>query len=374
MKTRIFSLLMTFAILGLWSCDKEDVTPASVPAEPGNLATVQFEMKAAAFNTPRSRVSFQKYEPVHFRILAFRHDGTDYTYTDDVDFTAVNWSGDRFIGNAQLPVGKYQFVSAYGVPTATTSFVELSTPAQPDENLTATHISNGVLPAIFLGEDAELTSYDLGMVSGENTKVTASLKRAVSRLDILFVRGDTVGGNNTERPATDEDGDILGVGIAEFKIDFDKVSPTVRMTDGGLKTADPIAHTYYVGVDTTLITGTNETATIVGAPGYNFEGILEEDIVKGAAYFYGPFIFPNPEATPDITTLTLNLTSKPDAANNNHVYTRKITVKNLTLKRNKVTLVKVYVTGKDIFHTGNHFDVEVKDAWDGVEEIPGVIS
>lgn len=360
-------LFMTVAMMALAACNREGMDVAAPAAdEPGEMAKVCFEMNAAALNMPaNTKANSQQYGIENLRILAFRQNAQGFMYTEDV--TKTGWTYDeatgKFAGTSELPVGKYQFVAAYGLPEATNDKVTLSVPADVTGTMTASHNQDAALPAIFLGSDKNLTTYDLGLTSAANQKVTATIKRAVSRVDILFIRKDADGNEIAGA-------NVFGQpGLATMNLKFGNINPTVNMVDGSLAEGTPMETSFEVNTGKDITIGNGEK-TIYGEAKadntpYDYEAVVEGDLITGSAHVYGPFLFPNADET-TYSTLEIDLTS---VANGDHTYNRKIEINNLPLSRNKVTLVKIYVPGTDVFRTNVSFDVTVNKAWEDKLEV-----
>ena len=126
---------------------------------PKEMVTINFSTKAPAFSNGLLTRAGEKFPTNLFRVLAFRHNGTDYMYLDDVNFQSISYdeTNRQFNCTAQLPVGVYKFIPSYGLPKtsdANVTLTDLSGKPALSNSLTATHI--GTLPAIYLRENANI--------------------------------------------------------------------------------------------------------------------------------------------------------------------------------------------------------------------------
>ena len=350
------------------------------PDLPQEKAFLYFHMETAAFKSaPQSRTAPSYDNVANLRILAFRQKGDRFLYIGDVDKSGIVYDGKAFTGKALLPTGIYRFIPAYGLPGPedagyTLSKIDYST--SYTDNLMVSHLENGVLPVLFLQQgNVPVNDYVLGLDSKENNPtVSLNLIRAIARLDILFVRG----GRNESGKYVEEEGAVFGTNtdLAALTLAVDGVNPSVRLVDGALvaENITPLKTQYVMDLSTARTNGTS-AATTYGqsssdGSAYDYEAMAPEDFIDGSAHIYGPFLFPHAEADVRGCGLTLTLTSTPDKING-EVYTRTIRLKQVPLNRNKVTLVKIYSGGKDIFHTTTDFEIIVNEAWDEHQEISG---
>lgn len=383
MKKNKFNVLLIMAILACSACSQNEVDPidytGNAPDLPSEKATVYFKMNTTAFKSATQTRAGQTYDAADLRILAFRQNNGNYLYIGDVDKAKINFDGKAFTGSAQLPVGNYKFIPAYGVPEtadANVSFSNLDFTTPYSDNLSVDHLENGVLPAIFLQkEDVVVKDYNLGIDSKEkNTTVALELTRAVARLDIQFVQGEKNNGQYEEVA-----GPVFGTktDLAQLTLNFEGLNPSVQFTNGKLVGTGitPINALFNVDL-TTARTDGNAAATIYGkAKGetpYDYEAVAQEDFINGSTHIYGPFLFPFADAATEGSNLTLTLTSTPDNETQ-QVYTRTIHIDNVPLSRNKVTLIKIYSGGDDIFHTNTAFEITVNKAWEDHQEISGSV-
>lgn len=374
MKNLKVNLFMAMAAVALTACQKDDVTTITQDGNtlPTEMATVRFNMKADALKAPGTRAISQAYGIDDLRILAFRqNEENNFLYIDDVATDSIKADGKgNFTGTAVLPVGKYQFIPAFGLPDASSTDVTIPVPVTTTNITEAMNITHktGVLPAIFLQEKEKTSdTYTLG-VNNATPNVSLNLKRAVARLDIMFVRGHKEGDTYVEDPndisVFGENTDLDSLGIS-----FAQINPSVQLIDGSVVSgATRIDPSFEIDLTKAMTKGTSDDNSTLGkADGNNdFEKILPEYIVKGGAHIYGPFVFPYETAaegaTPETTTITITAKSTYDEATKQYIR-RTITVPNVKLVRNQVTLVKIFVPGEDLFHTKTTVAVTINTDW-----------
>lgn len=368
MKINKVFLFLCFTAAFWTGCDKEkDLTPQKTETS-GMPVGISFKMDIPA--TLRSTGT----EPAsQVRILAFKKNGNDYNYIQDVTPSGLCYDSlqNHFTGYTLLPAGEYKFVSAYGLPTVSDENIELSPCGKLDDVLTATHLTKGILPVVFLGNNKDLPIYHLDPDSGESQTVKSVLTRAVARVDVLFVRVDTTNGTYQEKAGDN----IFGpAGLNTLDMAFSGVNACVNLTDGSTALPSTLLNTvFHPELKTALKIGT-AVATTIGNPDpdgspFDYDAIEPEHIIQGAAHVYGANLFPHADAT-TLSQVQLKLTSNPV---NGQVFQQTINIPDIPIVRNKVTLIKIYVTGDNIFKTTVHFEVTVDDAWDNITELPDEI-
>lgn len=362
-----FLLLIFVACI---SCEHKDLSINEDPAD-APRSTLSFEIKAPALHRASQQTNGNIMDKI--RILAFRHNGSNYFYLKDVAKDNIQYEAgsNKIKGTAMLPAGDYKFVTLYGLPEASDQNIELSPCGSIDDALTVTHLPNGILEPIFLGNTQELPEYTLDPLDEEPATVTASLSRAVARVDIIFLKVDTTGGKYTEKTGDD----IFGpAGLDTFNIAFNGVNACMNLTDGSPATPSQLFNPAFVtDLSQYLIMG-NAGQTTVGqanADGtpFDYDAITGEHIISGSAYISGAYLLPHKDAT-TTSSAVLKLTSRPWQG---YVYTRTIPIPQVPVVRNKVSLIKIYVTGPDVYHTTTNFEITINDAWDNTIEIPGEV-
>ncbi len=387
MKKSKFNFLMGMVIFALSACSQNNLDPmdenGNIPTLPKETATVYLQANAAAFKANSLSRTSQIYDDLNsLRILAFRQNGEKYLYIGDVDKTNITYDGTSFTGTAQLPVGTYKFIPTYGLPQigdANLSLSNLDYTTPYSDNLMTSHLENGVLPAIFLQEEnVTVKDYILGVDSKEtNSKISLNLTRAIARLDIQFVQGEK---KDAESPYTEKAGVVFGANknLANLTLSFEDLNPSVQLTNGKLVTENITPVNTVINVDLSKVRtdGIGEK-TIYGQPkedgtAYDYEAIAGQDFINGSTHIYGPFLFPFADTATEGSNLTLTLTSTLDDITH-QVYTRTIHIDKVPLSRNKVTLIKIYSGGDDIFHTNTSFEITINKAWESHQEISGSV-
>lgn len=384
-KNWLFLLSMTLFAFSACSPKSGDLTDDTEDIRdlPKDMATVYFQMNTAALNIHPQARSGQVYDDIkNLRILAFRQNSNQYFYTGDVDKTNISYDGTAFTGNARIPVGTYRFIPIYGLPISANtdlsiSNIDYSTPYS--DQLMVTQLENGVLPALFLQkEDVSVKDYVLGTDSKQaNPKVSLNLTRAVARLDIHFVQGQK---NSGEGDYVEKAGAVFGknTDLSSLTLELENLNPSVRLINGVLITENikPVKVRLDVDLSKSRTDGTGAKTTYgkntAGGKAYDYEAIAKEDFINGSAHIYGPFLFPHTDTSSQGSNLTLTLVSTPDEVTK-QVYSRTIHIDNVPLSRNRITLVKIYSGGDDIFHTKTDFEIFINKAWEDHTEISGSV-
>ncbi|WP_462354411.1 hypothetical protein [Alistipes timonensis] len=348
-------VLAAFAVAAGACTDPEENTDTAAPAT-GNL---QFITRA-----PRS-VSVGG--PVHgigeYRILAFRNTGSGYVYMQDVPLGGMDFDGSAFSGTVPFPVGDYKFLPVYGLVTpGNYTWPEL--PGAPlSDALCVTHTGEN-FPATFMLNvplDA-VPSYTVSL-DGPKQTVNATLRRAVSRVDVLFIRAekDPATGAYAEKSGDDVFGPEKLAGV---KLSYTGANSRLGLSGEKSEGIFDVSHTIASPGDA-LTMGTGPS-TVVGVGEYDFENVRPADIISGSAHLRGTCLIPNGDDTPS-AGFTMQLTSGGGS-------TRTIALADkIPVERNKVTLIRIYVLGDNVFTTGVDFAVEVDTAWDGSNFVDGEI-
>lgn len=298
-----------------------------------------------------------------FRILAFRKNGSDYTYLQDIPLGGLKYAGGKFSGTVQLPSGDYKFLPSYGLVAPGNYTWPLLASAALSDELYVTHTRES-FPAVFMLNRPldEVPSYSVSP-DGPKQTVSAKLRRAVSRVDLLFIRADkdAATGDYVEKAGDDVFGPEK---LATVKLSF--AGANSRLGLSGEKAAGTFdaEHTIVVPADVmTLGTG---LSTAVGREGYDFENVLPADIISGSAHLKGTYLIPNADHTAT-TGFTMLLTSGGGS-------TRTIALTDkIPVERNKATLIRIYVLGDHLFAKGIRLEAEVDTAWDGSNFVDGEI-
>lgn len=387
MKNYRWNYLLSMAVLACSACSQNAVEPKGETGHtsllPKEKATVYFHMNATAFKAnPQTRATQDYGNIENLRILAFRQNAAEYLYIGEVDKSGITYEGTSFTGKAQLPVGTYRFIPAYGLPLTSDANLAISTigiDTPYSDTLTVSHLNNGVLPAIFLQqENVNVKDYVLGIDSKQtNTEVSLNLNRAIARLDIQFVQGQKkdASGNYSEIA-----GPVFGTNtdLESLTLDFEGLNSMIKLTNGGIMAGNnnPLNTRIKVNLAEARTDGKG-SQTIYGKPSsdgkaYDYEAIDQGDFINGSAHIYGPFLFPYQNEETEGCALSMILLSTPDKITK-QVYSRTIHIDKVPLCRNKVTLVRIYSGGDDIFHTGTSFEIIINEAWENHVEISGSV-
>lgn len=378
MKIKSFYLPVALLVC-LASCSEDDAVNAPPLAGDANNTVVKFEMnaKTATSSAPLSRgVTLAPLTKDNFRILAFKKspDNGKYLYAQDVSLDGMVLNDNLLSGTARLPIGEYKFVSTYGLATGGGFNFPALTPVTTEltNDLNIAHGSVDGNSVFFLeqGPLENLRSYALGINPTANEAVSATLSRAVSRVDVLFIQAKKTGvGTYTE---VSDSADVFGVTeLVGIEMQFTGLNKNVNLvgdkttTDGGslFDTNFQIPN-----LANTVTRGTSQEDTKVGQTSFlNYDNITDGDIKTGSAHVHGAYVLPFDDSA-TTTKLTLVLT-------NGLGDRRTIAIPaNLTLERNKVTLVKIYVLSGTVFNTDVDFNVTISTAWLNANTVNGEIN
>lgn len=332
------------------ACSSDEKLPAAAP-ERGNVAFVM--------RTPQQAAPYASTDD--FRVLTFKQDASgDYTYLTDIPLGGMSYDGSTLKGSAQLAAGEYKFVPTYGVAAADSFTWPALDGAVLNADLAFTHTAGSFPAAFLLNVPAEsVDSYTISL-DGPRQTVSATLRRSVSRVDVLFIRADKDASGYTEKAGDDVFGPEK---LAKVEMEYTDANSRLGLTGEKIDGTFDVTHTISAPMDyVTMGTG---TATTLSRDGYNFDDVLAADIISGSAHLEGTYLIPNKDNTPT-TSLTMHLTSGEGTP-------RTITVEKLPVERNKVTLVRIYVLGDNVFTTAVDFAVELDTVWDGSNFVDGEI-
>lgn len=349
-----FYTLLTFTVCALMAACSDDAAESTpVPA----AANVQFT--ATIPTGSRQPV----YTADEFRILVFRNSGSEYAYACDIPSAGLRFDGTTLSGTAQLPAGEYKFLPSYGlVSPGNYTWPSLSGAALNDA-LYLTHTGESFPAAFMLNESlADVPSYTVTL-DGPKQTVRAKLRRAVSRVDVLFIRAE-------KDPATGKYVEIQGDDVFGPEklagVKFTYTDANNRLGLSGVKIDGLFDTDHTLASPAAAVTMGTGTTTVVGSEGYDFENVLPADIIAGSAHLKGTYLIPNPDNTAT-TGFSMQLTSGEGTP-------RTITLAdNIPVERNKATLIRVYVLGDNVFTTGVNFEVAVDTVWDGSNFVDGEI-
>ena len=348
---KIYTLLVltVFAALAA-SCSGDEEKSNPVPHADGN---VQFDLTAGG----------PVYTADEFRILAFRKSGSDFIYFRDLPLMGLNYAGRKLSGTVQLPAGEYKFLPSYGLVAPG----NYTWPALADQTLSdalyITHTGESFPAAFMLNQPLDVVPSYAVSLDGPKQTVSATLRRSVSRVDVLFIRADkeAATGNYAEKAGDDVFGPEK---LATVKLSFTDANSRLGLS--GEKVAGTFDAEHTIASPADVLTMGTGSSTTVGTDGYDFENVLPADIVAGSAHLKGTYLIPNADNAAT-TGFSMQLTSGEGS-------TRTITLKDkIPVERNKATLIRIYVLGDNVFTTGVEFEVEVDTVWDGSNFVDGEI-
>lgn len=344
---KIYNLIVLTAIAAATACSNDDEYTYANASE--DAANVQFALRAPS--SARGPV----YTADEFRILAFKSDGSEYVYMQDIPVGGMSYDGSALSGNVQLPAGDYKFLPSYGlVSPGNYSWPEF-TAAPLSDALYVTHTGESFPAAFMLNQALDaVTPYTVSL-DGPKQTVSATLRRAVSRVDVLFIRADkdAATGAYTEKQGDDVFGPEQ---LANVKFSFTDANNYLGLSGEKVNGVFDPEHT--IAAPANVVTMGTGSSTHVGSDGYDFENVLPADVIAGSAHLKGTYLIPNADNTAS-TGFTMQLTSGQGSV-------RTIALQNkIPVERNKATLIRVYVLGENVFTTGVAFDVAVDTVWDG---------
>lgn len=377
---KIRNIYLPVALLAcLASCSEDDsVNGSALPGDP-ETTEVKFEMNAmtATSSVPLSRgITLPTLTKDNFRIMAFKKSPTSqkYLFEQNVPMTGMTLNNNVLSGTARLPIGEYKFVSTYGLTPGggftLPEFTPVTTELTNDLNIAHGTVDGTSVLFLESGPLENLHSYALGINPTANEAVNATLSRAVSRVDVLFIQAKkNADGTYTE---VSDSADVFGATkLANIEMQFTGLNRNVNLV--GKKTTTGTGSLFdenfqVPNLVNTVTRGTSGENTKVGTPTFlTYDNISGDDIKKGSAHVHGAYVLPF-EDSATTTGLTLLLT-------NGLGDQRTIAVPgNLTLERNKVTLIKIYVLGGTVFNTDVNFNVTIDTAWLNANTIDGEIN
>lgn len=362
---KIKNIYLPVALLAcLASCSEDDTGKENIPPDGTETTVVKFDMNtyARSYTSSLSRsIALPAITKDNFRIMAFKKstDTGKYFYTQDIPLTDMVLNNNALSGTARLPIGEYKFVSTYGLATDGGFALPVLTPATTEltNDLNIAHETVDGTSVFFLEKAPleNLHSYTLGTTLAANEVVSTTLTRAVSRVDVLFIQAKkNADGTYTE---VSDSTDVFGVSqLAGIEMQFTGLNKNVNLV--GDKTTTGPGSLFDIDfqvpdLKNTVTRGTSQENTKVGTNGFlNYDNITGEEIRKGSAHVYGAYVLPFADSA-TTTGLTLLLT-------NGLGNQRTLSIPgNITLERNKVTLIKIYVLKGTVFNTTVYFDIGV---------------
>lgn len=357
MKNTGSKLLIVIATALLTACSTEDKISLERPSGRGKVKFVT--RTVSSVKSLRGTKAVQQKD--EYRILAFKKaENGDCVYVQDIPLDAMSYDGTVLKGEAELPEGDYKFIPVYGLVKPGGYLWPPLDKAVLDEHLCISH-TGGSLPEIFMTcTDPDKTPSYTVSEEGPSQTVTSLLRRAVSRVDVLFIRADANGdGTYTEKAGDDV---FAPEGLARAELKLTGANNSLGLT--GMR-ATPLSGpavfdtSHAITDPKAAMTMGSGTRTRLGDPDYlTYDGVVPEDIIAGSAHLRGTYLIPNPDATPTVN-LALELTSGAGSV-------RTVTLPGpIPVERNKITLVRVYVLGDDVFSNPVRLEVKVETRWDG---------
>ena len=399
MKTLKTIFLGSLAAFFMTACQNDEIETPSTPTIGENEALVDFTLNADITSQDGSVRTFSPtYSAGNFQIYAFKREDKEYKYFKTIDTSAMtyNSTSKKLTGKATVDVGAYKFLTLYGTGTAQKGLKTIDWTKETTLKDATLQLESQLGGEIFLPikknagkylnmADALTTYYfKIDKNTGQpnetvNDKVVESLRRAVSRVDILMISAekkvDAQGKvTYTEREYTGEKADITGAGIENIKFEFTDVNKGMSYIGDPSTAFNPtnknLTATYTDFAKGGKITIGNGKATKVGTAGYNkYDKVEEGDIITKGAHIFGAYLFPNKTTA---ATTGLKITIKGKDVEDSRVFTMSSPI---ALEQNKVTLIKLYVTHKeDIFSTEVEFEVEVITDWLDANVVTGEIN
>jgi len=383
MKTIEAFFIGLLATLVLAAC--QDDTETAVPYTNGEPANVTFELDASSLHQNSATRTFSpSYDKGGFSIYAFKQveGGTDYVYSQSVTLGDMSYSAQtqKLTGSANLPIGKYKFVPAYGLVNQS-SVINVPTWSTLTNDLTFSYATTTLMDEIFLSTDKEangLTEYSLGLDATANDKVTATLKRAVARVDVMFISANRGENGYVEKAYAGEGSNIFSdkeLETVELRYKNINNAMTVfgKNATGTRENRNFQLNTLNYNDADSKVTVGNGAATLVGQSDYTrYDNVQKADVISGGAHIFGNYLFPNDNGD---KIADLDIYIKPVGGTGRVITITQDADTKLPLEQNKVTLVKVYVLNdNNVFSTTVDFEVEIETVWEDANEVNSSIS
>lgn len=382
MKTRRLSLLMIPVLFfGLAACEKDGLK--DMPDEKPDVenANVRFEMDASALGFGgTTRAIIPTYGKTDFNIYAYKLNdaGNDYVCNMVIEGDSLEYSvaDKKLTGSFRLPIGKYRFIPSYGLKTPH----NFTIPTVMDASIKGTdqvltHQNTGPLPEIFMTDKASmdaLKEYELGLVSESAKTVSDTLKRAVSRIDVIFIKAQKeADGSYTELPYAEGENIFGGPMPKTIMLKLEGLNETMNFI--GQRTGTGMINADFNLLDRAgaITMGNSAQQTKIGKDYANYDNVQKEDIINGSAHVCGAYVVPGLDAT---KTASLKLYLEPQSGTPREITITTGEDTKLPLERNKVTLVKVYVLEGNVFTTKVNFGVSIDTDWLSGHEVIGEVN
>lgn len=376
MKMMMLKVGALFASVALVACSEDNSILPETEKFP-----VSFKMQAAVPVGGSTTRSFgPEISKEGFRILAFRENRKgEFIYTQDVSTNNMTLLEHTLSGQAMLPIGWYKFVPTYeSSKTGAYTWPSLmgkKTLLSDTLSFRQTELDGSSVLFLETRSFSDLPVYAVGLSASTTDAVKSVLKRAVARVDLLFVRVK----KNPDGSYTEVDGstDVFGGQMpADISMQFHNLNRAVNLV--AEQTVDANGYTFYdsgysVADMERAVTLGNGPVTLVGTDEFiEYDNVRPSDLRSGSAHVQGAYMFPFSMGGPFYTHLTVSLTH-----HEGQVRTLEIEPV-IPLERNKVTLVKIYLTGDDgggdVFDSNVTFQVTVDTHWDGYHIVEGEMS
>jgi len=338
------------------SCSDDDL---NTQIAKNDLANVSFELDASMLNLGViSRAITPIYNAGGFGIYAFKQgDDGNFNFSQMLNLSNATYIPETktLTGNATLEVGNYKFIPSYGINSSQN--VSLSIPPLQllSNELSLTHSPSGDngnnLPEIFLLEPDgysndvnNIQSYNMNVLGELNEPVRLTINRAVSRVDVMFIKATKNGDTYTE-VQTAEGQDVFGnQGLDKMELRFTNLNQQMNLLGikhpGTLNATIDVLNLGSSGEGLTI--GSRQGASLIGTEDYiRFDSIQTDDIIYGAAHVFGTYLIPNNDESN-----TAGLQVYIESANRTRSRTINIVNEDenlIPLVRNKVTLIKIYI-------------------------------
>jgi len=381
-------LLVALTGIFMMSCSNDDEQGVSGGGN-DTKKNVKFEIDASNIRhsvSPKSTRAFNpSYNVGNYNIYAFRKNEDTNKFMFESIISTSGWTSSdankKITGKAELPIGTYKFLTAYGLNQSGLSLPTWAQTLEMSSGFGINYNGSAAMQEIFLQSDTmtmdKVRSYDMGLTSDENETVSSTLYRAVSRVDVMFIKASkNEQGEYTEQAYKDGEDALGGPSVTVEKLELRLSNLRNAMNFFGNNTTGSISSIVDLATlpnFSQAITKGSGTATVVGKGDYKtFDNIQPSELIKGAAHVFGTYTMPYADETP---AAGLQIYIKPQGG-----IGRTISLGNklLPLERNKVTIVKVFVLDDDdnpdnpdpnVFTTTVKFDVQIVTAWDGYHEV-----
>lgn len=376
-------LATVFTLLIAASCSKTEQETTYIP---GEMTEVEFDLDASDIlmdAAPLGRSFSPSYNNAGFTINAFRKDESDskFKFVKAISGSGLTYNAatKKLTGKHTLQVGSYKFYITYGAGQSqlTQTAWTVGTEWNKAGLINCSYGTTGIPSELFLQLDkqtSDLTEYVVPL-TGTSPKVQEKLKRAVARVDVLFISATKSGTTYTEKAYNDPSNPSRNIiDNRTLQLGFNMGSLPSRISRLGVPSNTPVTTTanvvvnYELAANTSKVTIGSATANKVGASGFTaYDNIQATDVINKGAHIFGTYFLPF-ESAATTTSATLTVTGKKSATD---ILKRTIPFTGVPLEQNKVTLLKVYVIGdgKTVFDSDVQFEVEVITDWNGFNAV-----